>query len=114
MEAETIIVVLSTLGGLAAAVKVIAEARKAKFERKKAQIEVARAQKAEKTTNAIIYGVEKAKRTVHKDLAQYLSDEIRGVAELEGVEPDLNKMVKDIKSTKFLSRDKLKEKLDRG
>jgi len=120
MSPETVALILTTLGGVAAAVKAMAEAKKAQAEkekaeaeRQKAELEAKRADEAEKTTNAVIAGVEKAKKTLHEsNLALYLQGEIQGVAQEAGVEEKLNKMVKKVKNTTFLDRSKLLEKLD--
>ena len=106
MTAETIALIASTLAGITAAVKAIAEARKARFEAQ-ARIE------AEKTTDAIILGVENAKRTLGEaNLAQYLTDEIKSAAANTGVEEKLNKRVKQVKSTAHFDRSRLMKKLD--
>ena len=121
MSPETIALILTTIGGVTAAVKAIAEARKAKHEAaraeaeaEKAEAERLRAEKAEQTTTAVIEGVEKAKATLFEsNLAQYLQDEIQGVATERGVEERLNKMVKKVKrATGGLDRAKLIEKLE--
>jgi hypothetical protein len=113
MSPETIALIFTTLGGIAAMVKSMADAKRAQAEKEKAEIEAKRADEAEKTTNAVIAGVERAKRTVcNADLAQYLQDEIQIVAEERGVEERLNKMVKRVKNTTFLDRSKLIDKLE--
>jgi hypothetical protein len=113
MSPEIIALIMTTLGGVAAAIKAVAEARKAKFEAQRAELEASRADEAEKTTNAIIHGVEKAKKTLcEQNLGQYLTDEIRGVALERGVEDRLNEMVKSVKKTNRLDKDKLREMLE--
>lgn len=120
MSPEIMALILTTLGGVAAAVKARAEAKKARLEKEKAELEKEkaelekeRADKAEKTTSAIIRGVEKAKMTLNEaNLGQYLQDEIQGSATEHGVEENLNKMVKNIKNTTALDRSKLIERLE--
>lgn len=117
MSPEIIALIMTTIGGLAAAIKAIADARKAKHEAAKAKVEAEierlRAEQAEQTTNAVIEGVEKAKKTLSEgNLAQYLQNEIQGVATERGVEDRLNKMVKNVRLTGTLNRAKLIEKLE--
>ena len=105
MSAETIIAIVTTIGGIAAAIKSIADARKARYEAA-ARVE------AEKTTDAVIKGVERAKMTLgERNLGHLLSDEIKLCATEDGVEEKLNKRVRKIKATVVLSKDKLLEKL---
>lgn len=112
MSTETIALIASTLTALLAAIKAIAEARKAKYEAAARAAEAAAREEAEKTTDAVIKGVERAKRTLGEaNLAQFLVDEIKSVATDDGVEEGLNKRVKAVKKTGRLDRDKLKEML---
>jgi hypothetical protein len=120
MSAETMIAIMTTLAGIAAAAKAVAEARKAKYEARKAEAEAmradteaSRADEAEKTTGAVIDGIENAKRTMgESDLAHYLQEEIRSVAIERGVEGKLSGMVKQARETRGLDRGKLLEKLE--
>jgi hypothetical protein len=113
MSPEIIMLIMTTLGGIAAAIKAVAEARKARFEAEARIAEAKRADEAEKTTNAVIAGVERAKMTLGEaNLAQYLQDEIKYSAEEQGVEGNLNKMVKKARNTGILDRSKLFDKLD--
>ena len=113
MSAETIALIMTTLAGVTAAVKAVAEARKARFEAEKALVEKERADEAEKTTDAVIRGVENAKRTLGEvSLAQHLQNEIQNVAKECGIEEKLNKRVKSIKKTIQFDRSKLLDRLD--
>lgn len=106
MNAEIIIAIVTTVGGIAAAIKSVADARRARYEAQ------ARAE-AEKTTEAVIKGVEQAKKTVlGADYAHLLSAEIKSVAEEQGVEEKLNARVKKIKNTLSWDKSKLLEKLE--
>ena len=112
MNPETVALIMTTIGGVMTAVKAIAEARKAKYEAARAEAEASRADEAEKTTTAVIGGVENAKRTLaEQNLAQYLEDEIQDVATSHGVEENLNKIVKRAKSNTF-DKAKLLDKLN--
>lgn len=114
MSPETIALIFTTLGGIAAMLKSMADAKKAQAEKEKAEIESRRADEAEKTTDAVIRGVEKAKRTVFKETnyGELLAEEIRAEATITGVEEGLNKRVKRVKATTHLDRAKLMDKLD--
>ena len=118
MEAETIIAittaVTTSIGGIVAAIKAVAEARKAKFESEARIAEAKRADEASAQRDAVIRGVERAKRTVLKETgyADLLAEEIRAEATHTGVEESLNKRVKHIRGTTMLDRAKLMERLD--
>lgn len=114
MEAETIALIATTIGGVTAAIKAIAEARKARFEAEARIAESKRADEAEKTTDAIIRGVEKAKKTVfgETNYGELLAEEIRSEATNCGVEEKLNKKVKHIRGTTHLDRSKLMRRLE--
>jgi hypothetical protein len=112
MSGETIALIMTALAGIAAAVKAVAEARKAKYEAAARIAEAERADEAEKTTDAVIKGINKAKATMSGDLARYLQDEIKTVALADGVEEKLNKRVKKIKRTEKLDKNKLLDLLD--
>ena len=112
MSPETLALILTAVGAIAGAVKARAEAQKAKHEAARAEAEARRAEEAEKTTAAVIDGVERAKRTLgEQNLADYLSNEIRGVATERGVEDKLNGMVKARRATMRVDKDKLRETL---
>ena len=114
MSPETIALIFTTLGGIAAMVKSMADAKKAQAEKEKAEIEAKRADEAEKTTDAVIRGVEKAKRTVFAEtnFGELLAEEIRAEATNTGVEEGLNKRVRRVKGTASLDRSKLLDKLE--
>ena len=97
MSTEIIALIMTTIGGITAAVKAIAEARKARYESAARIAEAARSGEDEKTADAIIQGVEKVQQTVEGDMAKYVKDTIKDVALAEGVEEKLNKRVKNIK-----------------
>lgn len=106
MSAEIITAIVSAIVAIAAAIRSIADARKARYE-------AAARLEAERTTEAVIKGVERAKMTLgEKNLAHLLSDEIKSCAEEHGVEERLNQRVKKIKNTLSYNKEKLREKLE--
>lgn len=112
MSTETIALIVSTISAVAAAVKAIAEARKARYETAARLAEAERADDAEKQADAIIKGVERAKKTLGEaNLADFLVGEIRDVATSEGVESKLNERVKSIKKTGKFSRTELDRRI---
>lgn len=110
MSTEVIIAICTTIGGIAALAKSIVDARKARYEKEKAKIESARADEAEKTTNALIDGVEKAKTRYEVDVSHYLEDEIQKAAESYGVDNTL-KTLRKAHTIRF-DKSTLKEKLE--
>lgn len=113
MSTETIALIMTTLGGIAAAVKAVAEARKARYEAAARLAEAERADDAEKTADAVIKGVERAKKTLGEaNLAEFLVHEIQDVATSEGVEEKLNMRVKSIKKTGKFSKTELGRRIE--
>lgn len=108
MNTETIALILTTVTAIAAAVKAMAEA-------KKASLEKVRADKAERSTEAVVKGVEKFKSTMlEKNISKFLTDEIQSHAKADGIEEDLNKVMEKVKKTKVYSSEELRKRLDTG
>lgn len=111
MSNEIIALILTAIAGITAAIKALAEARRAKYESEARITEALRADRAEKTTDAVIKGIQSAKKTMSEPLAQHLQDEIRHIAIIDGVEDNLNSRVSSIKKTEKLDRARLLDSL---
>lgn len=105
ISGEIITTIVSAIIAISAAIKSIADARKARYE-------AAAREEAEKATEAVIKGVERAKKTLGQaSLVGLLAAEIKSEAEAAGVEEGLNQRVKKIRGTLSYDKEKLKEKL---